>query len=381
MQAIVVGGGIMGLCAAWGLSRQGHRVTVLEQSEIPNPMGSSGDAHRLIRHPYGAYAGYARMIDPAFRAWDLLWADLGQSFYHPTSTLVLAQGELDWAETSLADMEALGFQPKRLSPAQMKSLAPALRSDSIDLAWHMDTGGALLAQDITAALAQRLQATGITLATQTSVAAVDPERGAVVLDDGTRLSGDLVVVAAGPWVGQLLPHLAPRLVPSRQVVLYLRSPTHLHPAWEQSPMVLDIHAQGGIYVVPPVAGTGLKVGDHSFSMTGDPDANRTATTEEIDALFAACAHRFVDHDAYQIEQAKTCFYTVCDEERFAIERLERCIFMSGFSGHGFKFGALMGLLVSHAANGFLSADVLADLAAGRIADADRIQEITSPCLG
>src|SRR3954468_17453923 len=89
MKAIIVGGGIMGLSTAWGLAREGHEVELFEQASLPNPLGSSIDEHRLIRHPYGDHAGYARMIDPAFAAWDLLWRDLGCKLYAATGPLAL----------------------------------------------------------------------------------------------------------------------------------------------------------------------------------------------------------------------------------------------------------------------------------------------------
>src|SRR4029453_16029316 len=89
MKAIIVGGGIMGLATAWALAREGHAVELFEQGALPNPLAASGGEHRLIRHPYGDRTGYARMIDPAFEAWDLLWRDLGQTLYAPTGTLAL----------------------------------------------------------------------------------------------------------------------------------------------------------------------------------------------------------------------------------------------------------------------------------------------------
>ena len=40
MKVIVVGAGVMGLCTAWGLAREGHDVDVMEQAELPNPLAS-----------------------------------------------------------------------------------------------------------------------------------------------------------------------------------------------------------------------------------------------------------------------------------------------------------------------------------------------------
>ena len=86
---LVVGAGIMGLSTAWALARAGAAVTVLDQAEIPNQRGSSVDQHRLIRNPYGASRGYTRMIAAAFRAWDMMWRDIGDTLYAPTGTLAL----------------------------------------------------------------------------------------------------------------------------------------------------------------------------------------------------------------------------------------------------------------------------------------------------
>ena len=81
MKASIVGGGIMGLSTAWALAKSGHDVQLFEQGPLPNPLASSMDEHRLIRHPYGDHTGYARLIDDAFDVWDELWHDLGQRLY------------------------------------------------------------------------------------------------------------------------------------------------------------------------------------------------------------------------------------------------------------------------------------------------------------
>ena len=67
MKAIVVGGGIMGLATAWALAREGHAVELFEQGPLPNPLASSMDEHRLIRHPYGDQRGLCAHDRPGLR--------------------------------------------------------------------------------------------------------------------------------------------------------------------------------------------------------------------------------------------------------------------------------------------------------------------------
>ena len=178
----VVGAGIMGLSTAWALARRGHRVQLFEQYAVPNPLGSSVDSHRLIRHPYGAEAGYAAMIDRAFASWDRLWADLGERHYVETGTLVTSSESGGWAADSARVLAELGRPVTPLDPATLARRFPQLDPDGIVQAFHLPTGGVLLADRIVAALARHLATRGVALSPATRVAAIDPDRAQVTLE-------------------------------------------------------------------------------------------------------------------------------------------------------------------------------------------------------
>ncbi|WP_428673528.1 NAD(P)/FAD-dependent oxidoreductase [Reyranella sp.] len=345
MKTIIVGGGIMGLSTAWGLVREGHVVELFEQGVLPNPLASSVDEHRLIRHPYGDRTGYARMIDPAFAAWDLLWRDLGQTFYAPTGTLALTGNGADWAERSARTQAAIGRPMTELSLGDLRRRFPRLDARGVERAFWMETGGVLFAQDIVAALARHLESRpGVTLHPHTAVRSVDLEHGRVVTEADVTHEADVVIVAAGAWVGRLLPEFARTLVPSRQVVIYFRLPEAQRAAWSKGPMVIQKTGDVGLYFVPPMQGRGFKVGDHSFSRSGDPDAGRDAHEDEIRPLIKRCRDLFRGFDSWRTDRVKACFYTVTEDERFVVEKTgAKGWLMSPCSGHGFKFGALMGL--------------------------------------
>ena len=344
MKAIIVGGGVMGLGTAWNLAKSGHDVELFEQGPLPNPLASSMDEHRLIRHPYGNHTGYARLIDDAFAAWDELWRDLGQRLYAATGTLALTGNGADWAERSAESLQAIGRPMTELALDELPRRFPMLNSTGVEHAYWLDTGGVLFAQDITSALAQHLgQQPNVRLHSYTPIRAVDLEHGRVTTESGTVHSGDVVIVAAGAWVGRLLPPAAARLVPSRQVVIYFRLPDEARAAWAKGPMVIDKTGEVGLYLVPPHDGRGMKVGDHEFSRRGDPDAAREATEAEMRPLLARCASLLHGFDRWRIDRLKVCFYTVTEDERFVVEKQgARGWLMSPCSGHGFKFGALMG---------------------------------------
>jgi glycine/D-amino acid oxidase-like deaminating enzyme len=351
----------MGLSSAWALARAGHEVELFDQDPIPNPRGSSFDQHRLIRYAYGERAGYTRMVAEAHRAWDLVWQDVGETSYVPTGTLVLATADEQWAVASAAAAGALGQRVRWLSAAELE---PLFEATGIARALHLESGGVLLADRILQALARHLGGRGVRMHPQAPVAAVDLERGRVQLADGRRVEADRVVVAAGVWATRLLPELRDRVRASRQVLVYVDPPPDLAPLWDRAPMVLDIDADAGFYLVPPVRGTRLKIGDHRFTLRGDPDGDRTATSEETRAVLDLCRDRLRRFEEYRVADTRVCFYTVAPDERFIVELRGRGCVISACSGHAFKFGSVIGLAVAEALEGRRDGEALRRWAAG-----------------
>jgi glycine/D-amino acid oxidase-like deaminating enzyme len=321
MKTIIVGGGIMGLATAWALARSGHEVELFEQGPLPNPLGSSMDEHRLIRHPYGEQVGYARMIDQAYAAWELVWGEIGQRLYAPAGTLALTGNGETWAERSAAVLAAIGRPMVELELAQVRKRFGQIDAGGVERAFWIDSGGVLFAQDIVAALARHLaHRPGVNLHAETAVRAVDLEHGRITTAAGATHGGDMVVVAAGAWVERLLPSCKARLVPSRQIVAYFDIPEDQRALWAKSPMIIEKTGDVGLYLVPPVEGRGLKVGDHAFSRSGDPSEPRHAGPAEIAPLLARCRSLIKGFERWRIDRLKVCFYTVTADERFVVEK-------------------------------------------------------------
>jgi glycine/D-amino acid oxidase-like deaminating enzyme len=282
MRVIVIGGGIMGLCCAWALCRAGHEPVLYEQGPIPNPLASSCDEHRLTRFTYGAMTGYARMVHEAHAAWERLWTDLGRSHFQPTGTLIVAREDDGWVRASERCLEAMGLPLEIWPPGVLAERLPLLRFAGAHFALFTPSGGVLFAERILMDLGRWLSEQGVEVHAGTPVTEVDTERAALRTAAGGTDRADALVVAAGPWSPRLLPALRGRVTPSRQVALYLEPPADALAGWRAAPMVLDQieAARGGFYAVPPVAGTRLKVGDHAFSLRGQPDLEREPTEAE-----------------------------------------------------------------------------------------------------
>ena len=204
-RVIIIGGGIMGLSSAWSLSKAGCQVTLFEQGTLPHERGSSVDQHRLIRHAYGAEEGYTRMINDAYAAWEELWRDLGQRYYHSTGTFVGVSEGQTWAQDSLRTLEKLSIPVERLDHRAMQQRWPYLKTDDFEEAFFLASGGALFTRPLLASLTRHLWNMGVDIHQKSQVIDVDLERAVVHLGNGYSDEADAIIVAAGPWVTKLLP--------------------------------------------------------------------------------------------------------------------------------------------------------------------------------
>lgn len=348
MKIGVVGGGIAGLASAWALCKAGHRVSLFEQGPIPNPLGASGDHHRIIREGYGAQDGYARTIKHAFAAWEALWADLGERCFEETGVLCISRAPGDEGDLYTQGYERMDTPHERLAGAAVEERFPYLDGSAIDYVSFAPRGGMLFCRRIGAALAGWLRRSGAEITENARVEALDAERGAVVVA-GERIVFDAVVVAAGAWTTQLFPDLAARLTAYRTAVVYLEPPADLSAAWGRAPVFLSIgDAAIDGYILPPRRGAGLKFGAGIHKVRAGPDERRAAEPGE--------GRRIRDHfgppiariGEYRVKEAMSCAYVFTADERFLAERRGKAWIVSACSGHGYKFGAAVGQRVARA---------------------------------
>jgi sarcosine oxidase len=350
MQVIVVGTGIAGLSTAWALTRRGHQVTLLEQGSIPNPLAASGDHHRIIRRAYGKASGYGRAITEAYRAWDGLWSDLGESHHDPRGFLCISREAGDEAEQYREGLEEGGY-PFELVSAESAALRwPFLEPGTFRYAFVSPEGGALHCRKIASGIAGWLRNNGAAVYENSKVAAIEPDTGKVELAGGQTLRADLVVVTAGAWVLKLFPELAGELKTYRTAVVYLDPPADLARAWWGAPVVLDVGGRTDGYIIPPSGGAGLKFGSGAHKVpTSDADWNREPVEGEGEALRDMFSPPIARIGEYAVKEVVTCAYTFTPDERFAAWQRGRCLIVSACSGHGYKFGAAVGQRVASAA--------------------------------
>ena len=342
MTIFVVGAGISGLSTAWALTKRGVPVTLIEQGPIPNPLSASGDQHRIIRRAYGGHGGYQRRIGDAYAAWDEMWGDLGKKHLVETGFMLLSQEAGDGGDVYREGLIEGGYPFEEMTAQETAQRFPFVDPDSIRYGVVSEEGGVLLCQKIAADMRNWLIANGVTVLENTRVTAVDASSAAVTLADEAVLSGDHVIVTAGAWTLGLFPKLDLSLTPYRTAVVYLTPPEDLREAWENAPAILDPGGPVDGYILPPVAGTGLKFGAGIHKYKAGPDQDRTAKPGEGETLRDYFSPPFARIGEYRVDDVVTCAYTFTADEHFFATTEGKVTVVSACSGHGYKFGAVVG---------------------------------------
>ncbi|MFH8755136.1 FAD-dependent oxidoreductase [Streptomyces atroolivaceus] len=343
LRVLVVGGGLMGAAAAWRLSARGHRVTVLERFGPGHDRGSSYGTSRIFRVAYPE-PSYTELALRALPLWRRLEEESGQSVLTLTGAVDHGSPE---TVARLADVLAgAGRSARRLSPGEVSDRWPGLRADTTAL-YHPDAGR-LHADDAVSALLKAAGRRGAEVRHGVGVTRIRLSRHTgdgvtVVTDAEEALTADAVVVAVGGWAPGFLPALVTGLPPMRvtqEQPLHFPVPDALDwPSFIHHPGT-GFHQPGGVYGLGSV--DGVKVGLHGVGPVVDPDhRDRTPDPAAVERL-RAYAEEWLPGVAGTEPTSLTCLYTTTPDEDFVIDRQGPVTVLAGFSGHGFKFGPVIG---------------------------------------
>jgi len=142
------------------------------------------------------------------RAWPAFAAELQDASglevdYRAQGTLLVARDrdEAEALDRELALRARFGLRAERLRPSQARRIEPAL-APTVRLALDVPDDHAVDPRLVVAALARAAERAGAVLRPRAEVVEVRPGEG-VVLRGGERVAAERIVVAAGPWSGEL----------------------------------------------------------------------------------------------------------------------------------------------------------------------------------
>jgi monomeric sarcosine oxidase len=346
---IVVGAGVAGSAAAYHLAKK-RRVLLLEQFTFLHALGSSHGGSRIFRHAYEDRR-YVRLCVEADERWQALERDAGDKLLYRTGGLDIGRrenAELARIETALRDE---GRPVERLSAADVARRFPAYRLDDEQSALYQPDAGILAASRCLAAMQRLAAARGAKLVDR-APASVDLDEGSVrVKTPKGDFEAERLIVTAGAWLGTLLHELGLPLRIEQQQVVYVRVKNA--PRFSLGAFPLFIHRDEWVYGFPlfenPVA---IKASDHVGAPEITLETRRDTLMEARAKSTIQRLKSFLPGVTDEICDYQLCLYTKTPDEHFILDRHPahpHVVIGGGFSGHGFKFGPLVGEILAELA--------------------------------
>jgi sarcosine oxidase len=349
----VIGLGGMGSSALFHLARRGRRVVGIERFARGHAKGSSHGESRAIRLGYFEHPSYVPLAHAAYEGWYELERLTGETVLTKTGVLEIGKPGSVIVDGSLEASRLHGLEHEVLDAAEIRRRFPqfTLPAD-YSAVWQPDGGFVRpeLANRLHLELAERA---GASVLENRKVLAVEPGPNSVriVIQDGAIEVGS-VVVAAGAWIGDLVPELKAKLTVTRQVLCWFKPKRADAVAPGNLPVFIIDGAHDIAYGFPNI-GSGFKCASHHDSGTwAHADAARQDAGAADEKRMRDFLDAYLPDAAGPLKAMQTCMYTKTPDEDFVLDLHpvdQRIVVASPCSGHGFKFASVIG-------------EVLADLA-------------------
>ncbi len=362
---IIIGGGGMGLAAAWRLAKAGHDVRVIEQFELFHNRGSSHGEHRIIRRTYDD-ALYAALMPYAYKLWDELEIDSGQQLKYLVGGVEFGPSD----DPALLDIirinQELIIPNEIFTPAQAAKRFPQFRLPADFLLVYCPSNGFLAVDDCVRAHAEQAQRHGAIVQDEEPVWKIVPlAHGAEVHTRKGIYTCDKLVVTAGAYVNKLFPqlHLDLAYIIEQNQVHWFEV---RHPEWftaHQFPVFIMRHGRNAMsdtYGCPTFRNPGIKVGVHHSHHYIDVDQYDLIPRDDTTARVRDWVREFIPDATGNILKINTCLYDFPSDEHFVIGLHPDYpdIVLANMAGHGYKFASLVGeILAQLAIEGHTSYDL------------------------
>jgi sarcosine oxidase, subunit beta len=326
---VVIGGGVIGLSAAYHLAAAGVRdVVLVERAELGS--GSTCKAAGGVRAQFSD-AVNIELGHRSLRTFETFGEEFGQEIdLHQVGYLFLLDdaGDVARFERDVALQNQLCVPSRMLEVAEAKRLSPLIDTDGLLAAAYSPTDGHCTPESVVMGYAGAARRAGATLCRGTTVEGIERAGTSIraVRTDRGPIRTEAVVCAAGAWsaaIGAMAGVALPVTAERREIVVTEAIPG-LDP---RTPFTIDFASTFYFHA----EGAGLLMG------MSDPDLISAAVERRVPSLgsvgvasgWAGLYENTPDHNAL-IGEA---------------DGVGRFLYATGFSGHGFLMGPAVGEVV------------------------------------
>ncbi|PWA22002.1 hypothetical protein CCH79_00010228 [Gambusia affinis] len=350
---VVIGAGVQGSFTAYQLAKHNKKTLLLEQFILPHTRGSSHGQTRIIRRAY-EQDFYTQMMGEGYQLWAQLEKEAGVTLCRQTGLLVMGpetSGDFPLVKNTLLKNKV---PTVILSRDNFHQHIPNMVLSEGHGALVDQTAGVLFADRALKAVQDQFRKLGGVIRDNEKVTEIEPGPVVKVTTSGGAYQARNVVITAGPWTNKLLAHTGIQL-PLETIkinVCYWREKIPgTYSVKQRFPCFLlteCLESREHIYGLPSNEYPDLvKICYHMGSKT-DPDYRDLQTdTSDIDIL-KRCVSRCVPGLVPEPAVVESCMYTLTPDRHFVLDyhpNYSNIVIGAGFSGHGFKFGPVIGKLL------------------------------------
>lgn len=368
-EVIVLGLGAAGSATLYQLARRGVQVLGIDQFAPPHKLGSSHGGTRVTRLAIGEGAHYTPLAVRSHQIWRELEAATGATLLTQNGGLIMSSVADErtfhgaaFFSTTVEAARRHGIAHELLDAAAIRKRFPQFIVDDETRGYFEPSAGFVRPEECIRVQLAQAAVLGAELRLNEPVTAIGQSGDTVeVTTMKARYVAKRLVVAAGPWLPQLLPELAAHFQVYRQVLYWFDVEERFEAfSPERFPIFIwELPGESsGIYGFPAIDGPkgGFKVSTEQYARTTTPQTVvRDVAREESDDMFRERVAPHISGVAGSCVKAVSCLYTVTKDFGFVIDRHpqhDRIIVASPCSGHGFKHSAALG-------------EAIGDLAVGR----------------
>jgi sarcosine oxidase len=334
-------------------------------------MGSSHGLSRIVRRVQFEGDAYTPLARQAYALWAALQRDAGRQLFTRTGLLFVGPAQSQMIRGGRRSAERGGVEHEMLDATAMRARYPQHKVAETDIALHDPDAGYIDPEAATAVALERAQALGAEVRRNCPVLGLRAAAGGIELETAAgRVRAGHVVVAAGTWLGSLVPGLERQIAIERHcfALLPVADPELFSPArfpmWirengaDLATSIEDSHDHKQrifAFGFPSHDGRHIKVG---FPASGSPAVSPAVDREPLPPERAMFDERRVDEVLEGVGAGSTrftvCLYDNSPDFDFIVGPLPGSpgvTVLGGFSGHGFKHAPAIGEIAACLATG------------------------------
>lgn len=344
----IIGLGTMGSMAAWQLAKAGASVIGFEQFGIGHDRSAAGGESRIFRTAYKEGSNYVPLLKDAYQLWRELEEESGNNLLTLTNGLIIGNPDSEEMKNVFKSIQDYDLDHEILSKEEAKIKYPQHHLHSDEQVIIDKLSGYLRPQLSVVSAVQRARELGADIHSHTTVDNIVSERdGVSIYAGGEVYKVDKVLITAGPWAANFMREFAEFMDVRRLVSAWFLPRKSDYFNEKSFPVFTRESEDFSYYGFPSIDGNMVKIGMFTTekSRISNPDSlDRTIRMEELSS-FKELIEKDLP-DLYSDPSRVNSYMEIYTADKHPIvgksPDCDHVIYLTAFSGHGFKLAPVMG---------------------------------------